>query len=225
MKRGSIAEAAGEEFGSELARMLRLFVLNTVTIESVDEENNVANVTIFEGDTPIQVPLSVFNIGTSNVTIVPTVGSVAVIANPNGDDNNPQFLWFESVDKVSFKRGSVSATLQVDPDDESKDSISLSLGESSIDVTSDLIRFNGGSSIDVTSDLIRFNGGSLGSLVAISKLTERLNKLKSELDTLQNNIATHTHPAPGGTTSTPTFIKAKISSFSDDDYANEKIKQ
>lgn len=210
MKRGSIAEAAGEEFGSELARMLRRFVLKTVTIESVDEENNVANVTIFEGDAPIQVPLSLFNIGTSNVTIVPTVGSVAVIANPNGDDNNPQFLWFESVDKVSFKRGSVSATLQVDPDDESKGSISLSLGESSI---------------DVTSDLIQFNGGSLGALVAISRLTERLNKLKSELDTLQNNIATHTHPAPGGTTSTPTFIKAKISSFSDDDYANEKIKQ
>lgn len=210
MKRGSIAEAAGEEFGSELARMLRRFVLKTVTVESVDEENNVANVTIFEGDTPIQVPLSLFNIGTSNVTIVPTVGSVAVIANPNGDDNNPQFLWFESVDKVSFKRGSISATLQVDPDDESKDSIYLSLG---------------GSSIDVTSDLIQFNGGSLGALVAIRKLTERLNKLKSELDTLQNNIATHTHPAPGGTTSTPTFIKAKISSFSDDDYANEKIKQ
>lgn len=210
MKRGSIAEAAGEEFGSELARMLRRFVLKTVTIESVDEENNAANVTIFEGDTPIQVPLSLFNIGTSNVTIVPTVGSVAVIANPNGDDNNPQFLWFESVDKVSFKRGSISATLQVDPDDESKDSISLSLGESSI---------------DVTSDLIQFNGGSLGALVAISKLTERLNKLKAELDTLQNNIATHKHPAPGGTTSTPTFIKAKISSFSDDDYANEKIKQ
>lgn len=210
MKRGSIAEAAGEEFGSELARMLRRFVLKTVTIESVDEENNVANVTIFEGDAPIQVPLSLFNIGTANVAIVPTVGSVAVIANPNGDDNNPQFLWFESVDKVSFKRGSVSATLQVDPDDESKDSISLSLGESSI---------------DVTSDLIQFNGGSLGALVAISKLTERLNKLKSELDTLQNNIATHTHPAPGGTTATPTFIKAKISSFSDDDYANEKIKQ
>ena len=210
MKRGSIAEAAGEEFGSELARMLRRFVLKTVTIESVDEENNVANVTIFEGDTPIQVSLSLFNIGTSNVTIVPTVGSVAVIANPNGDDNNPQFLWFESVDKVSFKRGSISATLQVDPDDESKDSISLSLGESSI---------------DVTSDLIQFNGGSLGALVAISRLTERLNKLKSELDTLQNNIATHTHPAPGGTTATPTFIKAKISSFSDDDYANEKIKQ
>ena len=210
MKRGSIAEAAGEEFGSELARMLRRFVLKTVTIESVDEENNVANVTIFEGDAPIQVPLSLFNIGTSNVTIVPTVGSVAVIANPNGDDNNPQFLWFESVDKVSFKRGSISATLQVDPDDESKDSISLSLGESSI---------------DVTSDLIQFNGGSLGALVAISRLTERLNKLKSELDTLQNSIATHTHPAPGGTTSTPTFIKAKISSFSDDDYANEKIKQ
>nr|DAO16347.1 MAG TPA: type VI secretion protein [Caudoviricetes sp.] len=210
MKRGSIAEAAGEEFGSELARMLRRFVLKTVTIESVDEENNVANVTIFEGDAPIQVPLSLFNIGTANVTIVPTVGSVAVIANPNGDDNNPQFLWFESVDKVSFKRGSVSATLQVDPDDESKDSISLSLGKSSI---------------DVTSDLIQFNGGSLGALVAISRLTERLNKLKSELDTLQNNIATHTHPAPGGTTATPTFIKAKISSFSDDDYANEKIKQ
>lgn len=210
MKRGSIAEAAGEEFGSELARMLRRFVLKTVTIESVDEENNVANVTIFEGDAPLQVPLSLFNIGTANVAIVPTVGSVAVIANPNGDDNNPQFLWFESVDKVSFKRGSVSATLQVDPDDESKDSISLSLGESSI---------------DVTSDLIQFNGGSLGALVAISKLTERLNKLKSELDTLQNNIATHTHPAPGGTTATPTFIKAKISSFSDDDYANEKIKQ
>ena len=210
MKRGSIAEAAGEEFGSELARMLRRFVLKTVTVESIDEENNVANVTIFEGDTPIQVPLSLFNIGTSNVTIVPTVGSVAVIANPNGDDNNPQFLWFESVDKVSFKRGSVSATLQVDPDDESKDSISLSLGESSI---------------DVTSDLIQFNGGSLGGMVVLGKLTERLNKLKSEIETIQNNILTHTHTTPSGPTTGTTYVKATISSFSDDDYVNKKITQ
>lgn len=210
MKRGSIAEAAGEEFGSELARMLRRFVLKTVTVESIDEGNNVANVTIFEGDTPIQVPLSLFNIGTSNVTIVPTVGSVAVIANPNGDDNNPQFLCFESVDKVSFKRGSVSATLQVDPDDESKDSISLSLGESSI---------------DVTSDLIQFNGGSLGGMVVLGKLTERLNKLQSELETLQNNILTHTHATPSGPTTGTTYVKATISSFSNDDYVNEKITQ
>lgn len=212
MKRGSIAEAAGEEFGSELARMLRRFVLKTVTVESVDEENNVANVTIFEGDTPIQVPLSLFNIGTSNVTIVPTVGSVAVIANPNGDDNNPQFLWFESVDKVSFKRGSISATLQVDPDDESKDSISLSLGESSI---------------DVTSDLIQFNGGSLGGMVAIGKLTDRLNKLQSEINAVQSKIASHTHTCGAqGTTTTATFYtKVDISTFSNDDYVNEKITQ
>ena len=212
MKRGSIAEAAGEEFGSELARMLRRFVLKTVTVESVDEENNVANVTIFEGDTPIQVPLSLFNIGTSNVTIVPTVGSVAVIANPNGDDNNPQFLWFESVDKVSFKRGSVSATLQVDPDDESKDSISLSLGESSI---------------DVTSDLIQCNGGSLGGMVVLGKLTERLNKLQSELDNMQASIADHTHTcgAQGATTTKTFYTKVAISSFSNDDYVNEKITQ
>lgn len=210
MKRGSIVESAGEEFGSELARMLRRFVLKTVTVESVDEVSNLANVTIFEGDTPIQVPLSLFNIGTSNVTVVPTVGSVAVIANPNGDDNNPQFLWFESVDKVSFKRGSVSATLQVDPDDESNDSISLSLGESSI---------------DVTSDLIQFNGGSLGGLVIVGKLTERLNKLASELETLQNNILAHTHVAAGATTSTPSYVKATISSFSDDDYVNKKVTQ
>lgn len=105
MKRGSIAEAAGEEFGSELARMLRRFVLKTVTVESVDEENNVANVTIFEGDTPIQVPLSLFNIGTSNVTIVPTVGSVAVIANPNGDDNNPQFCGLKALTKYRSNGG------------------------------------------------------------------------------------------------------------------------
>lgn len=210
MIRGSIAEVAGEEFGSELARMLRRFVLKTVTVESVDEGSNVANVTIFEGDAPIQVPLSLFNIGTSNVTIVPTVGSVAVIANPNGDDNNPQFLWFESVDKVSFKRGSVSATLQVDPDDESKDSISLSLGESSI---------------NVTSDLIQFNGGSLGGMVVLGKLTERLNKLQSEIDTLQNNILAHTHATPSGPTTGTTYTKATISSFSDDDYVNEKITQ
>ena len=210
MKWGSIAEAAGEEFGLALARMFRRFVLKTVTVESVDEENNVANVTIFEGDASIQVPLSLFNAGTSNVTIVPTVGSVAVIANPDGDDNNPQFLWFESVDKVSFKRGSVSATLQVDPDDESKDSISLSLGESSI---------------NVTSDLIQFNGGSLGGMVAVGKLTERLNKLQSELDTLQNNIVAHTHATSYGPTTTISYTKATISSFSDDDYVNEKITQ
>lgn len=85
--------------------MLRRFVLKTVTVESVDEENNVANVTIFEGDTPIQVPLSLFNIGTSNVTIVPTVGSVAVIFNPNGDDNNPQFCGLKALTKYRSNGG------------------------------------------------------------------------------------------------------------------------
>lgn len=85
----------------------------------------------------------------------------------------------------------------------------------------------GESSVLVESDKITFNGGENNGLVIVGKLTERLNKLQSEIDAIQNAITAHTHACPtgGGTTTATTYAKVNVSKFQDSDYENEKIVQ
>lgn len=198
--------SAGAEFGSELARTLRKFVLKSVVIESVDEDAGVANVTAFEGDATMSVPLAFLGTEGSNLMIIPTVGSVAMIANLNADEETPQFVSFESVDKIAFTRESTRIMFSLSDEE----SVTVSVGASSI---------------KLTDEGVTINGGELGGLVVTSKLTERMNRLKSEIDAIQANILAHTHATPSGPTSSTVYTKANVSSFSDDDYINEKVTQ
>ena len=198
--------SAGSEFGEELARILRRFVMKSVVVESVDEDAGVANVTIFEGDATISVPLSFLGTTESNLMVVPTVGSNAMIANLNADEETPQFVSFESVDKIIFTRENTRIAFSLSDEE----NVEVSVGSSSI---------------KLTDEGVTINGGELGGLVITSKLTERMNKLKSEIDAIQANILAHTHDTPAGPTSSTVYTKANVSSFSDDDYINEKVTQ
>lgn len=82
----------------------------------------------------------------------------------------------------------------------------------------------GESSIRVEDKLIEFNGGDVGMVLA-DKLTDRLNKLQSEITQIQTAIMAHTHPTPSGASGTPTYTKVTVSRFDVSEYANDKITQ
>ena len=63
---------------------------------------------------------------------------------------------------------------------------------------------------------ITINGGSLGGLVNIGALTEKLNDLVTAFNA-------HTHPCPNGTTS-PVLTEQQASMFSKGDYEDTRVK-
>jgi len=89
----------------------------------------------------------------------------------------------------------------------------------------------GESTLKVTSEEILLNGGTLGGLVVVGKLTERLNKLQDQINQIQTSITSHAHTVQvdatthmGATTGT-TYTTIALTRVSNDDYVNEKIKQ
>lgn len=93
----------------------------------------------------------------------------------------------------------------------------------------------GESTIRIDTDVIEMNGGTLNGLVVLGKLTERLNKMQSEIDDIQTNIANHRHtyidsvgeaatPVTKNTTST-SYTRKTLTQVKDEDYVNEKITQ
>lgn len=206
----------GEEFGNRIADLMKGVRLTSVTIESITDTN--AMVTVFEDDIPIAVPLKLFGVEDNMFSVTPAVGSTAVIGYVDGSQSTPFFVAFSQVDKVEVKRSNSSFLFHVDPDDDSKDTLDCNIG---------------GSSIHVTSDVIQLNGGGNGGMVIVGKLTDRLNKMQSEIDQIQANIASHTHlvsttgtaTAQTGSTTQTTYSKVSMTKVKDDDYVNDKITQ
>lgn len=67
----------------------------------------------------------------------------------------------------------------------------------------------GNSGIDITSDLIKFNDGSYGGLVKVIELTSRLNDVENALIELKTKYNTHTHTGVttgGGTSGTTAAV-------------------
>lgn len=207
------AEEAGGAFGAFLAQMFYTVRTVLVTVKSVDEANGVAQVYLFEEDKTFPVPLSLYGTEEYGMVHVPTEGSAALITFIDGDINRPVFVGISEIDKWAFKRNETAITFTTDPDE--------------VNVTV------GNSKIRITPDLIEMNGGSLDGLVIIGKLTERLNRLQQQIEAIQSAIASHSHLVATsgsatqqvGNTTTTTYAKVNVDSFDNSDYENEKIKQ
>lgn len=212
------AEEAGGNFGMFLAQMFSTVRTVLVTVKSVDTANGVAQVYLFEEDKTFPVPLSLYGTEEYGTTCVPTEGSAALITYIDGDLNRPVFMGVSETDKWEFKRGQTVVTFTTDPDDSSKDEVSVVVGNSKV---------------RMTPDLIELNEGSLDGLVIVGKLTERLNKLQQQIDQIQSAIASHTHTvsttgsatAQTGATTGTTYSRVSVDKFNNSDYENEKIKQ
>lgn len=207
------AEEAGGAFGAFLAQMFYTVRTVLVTVKSVDEANGVAQVYLFEEDKTFPVPLSLYGTEEYGMVHVPTEGSAALIAFIDGDINRPVFVGISEIDKWAFKRNETAITFTTDPDE--------------VNVTV------GNSKVRITPDLIEMNGGSLDGLVIIGKLTERLNRLQQQIEAIQSAIASHSHLVATsgsatqqvGNTTTTIYAKVNVDSFDNSDYENEKIKQ
>ncbi len=207
------AEEAGGAFGAFLAQMFYTVRTVLVTVKSVDEANGVAQVYLFEEDKTFPVPLSLYGTEEYGMVHVPTEGSAALITFIDGDINRPVFVGISEIDKWAFKRNETAITFTTDPDE--------------VNVTV------GNSKIRITPDLIEMNEGSLDGLVIVGKLTERLNRLQQQIEAIQSAIASHSHLVATsgsatqqvGNTTTTTYAKVNVDSFDNSDYENEKIKQ
>lgn len=212
------AEEAGGNFGMSLAQMFSTVRTVLVTVKSVDTANGVAQVYLFEEDKTFPVPLSLYGTEEYGTTCVPTEGSAALITYIDGDLNRPVFMGVSETDKWEFKRGQTVVTFTTDPDDSSKDEVSVVVGNSKV---------------RMTPDLIELNEGSLDGLVIVGKLTERLNKLQQQIDQIQSAISSHTHTvsttgsatAQTGATTGTIYSRVSVDKFNNSDYENEKIKQ
>lgn len=207
------AEEAGGAFGAFLAQMFYTVRTVLVTVKSVDEANGVAQVYLFEEDKTFPVPLSLYGTEEYGMVHVPTEGSAALITFIDGDINRPVFVGISEINKWAFKRNETAITFTTDPDE--------------VNVTV------GNSKIRITPDLIEMNEGSLDGLVIVGKLTERLNRLQQQIEAIQSAIASHSHLVATsgsatqqvGNTTTTTYAKVNVDSFDNSDYENEKIKQ
>lgn len=207
------AEEAGGAFGAFLAQMFYTVRTVLVTVKEVDTANGVAQVYLFEEDKTFPVPLSLYGTEEYGMVHVPTEGSAALITFIDGDINRPVFVGISEIDKWAFKRNETAITFTTDPDE--------------VNVTV------GNSKVRITPDLIEMNEGSLGGLVIVGKLTERLNRLQQQIEAIQSAIASHSHLVATsgsatqqvGNTTTTTYAKVNVDSFDNSDYENEKIKQ
>lgn len=87
----------------------------------------------------------------------------------------------------------------------------------------------GEATIDVSEDTITFNGGENDGLVIVGKLTERLNKIERDINSLKTAIASWVAvPSDGGAalkTATSAWVSQRLVESKNADYENDKIKQ
>lgn len=86
-----------------------------------------------------------------------------------------------------------------------------------------VIIVTGGISIEVDSNGVVFNDGSLGGMVKVESIVQRLNLIESKVNSIITAYNAHTHPSNGSPTAS--IIAGTLSSTSRGDIENEKIKQ
>lgn len=196
----------GERFGAQIAALVNRGILFTATVNSV--ENGYAKVSRFDGDEPIRVALKLLNADNADVQLTPEIGSLVIVANADGNINTPFVVAFERLSEVKVVRDDTEI-LSV-----SENNIALKIGDTSV---------------EITDNELRFNGGKLGGIVVPSDLTSRLNKIENDINTLKSIFASWIPvPSDGGAvlkTATATWASSRLSMSKDSDYENSKILQ
>lgn len=221
-------DKAFRDFASSIAGHVRTATLKSVTVQSVDDEY--AYVSVFDDDTPTAVPLTITGLPQGMARRVPNVGSACIVGFIDGNENSPFLVACNEVDTFTLKRGKTELKWVVTPlgRDDNGDAVE---GETDDEITLTLDT----ASVRIAKDIIEFNGGTLGDLVVIQKLTDRLNKLQGEIDRIQSAISSHTHvyidsKGQGATpvssvTNPASYSKVTLTNVQNSDYNNEKITQ
>lgn len=200
-----------EMFKLALTEAINSCRVYTATVVNVDDTHATVKVSSEES---LRVPLKLYGLEASCIKVVPKIDTMVVVCNLDRDVNRPYFIAFEQIDKVEFVKGNTSCSLTLDPDDDSKDEFTATVG---------------GSEVHVTSDEITFNGGDNGGLVKVKELTDKLNAIEDDINNLkQSIIAAPNVPNDGGAAFkaalTP-WTEKRLKRTNKSDYENDKIKQ
>lgn len=181
----------GEAFGDRIGDLIARCIVKSVTVTDVDEENNVALVTIFDGDEPLQVPLQFLNVGNAVIKVVPAKDSTAAIVGLDGNINKPMFVSYTEVEQVYVQVGE--------------------------------------SSVQITSDAVTFNGGENKGLVLAENLCDRLNTIEDDINSLKQAFSSWKPVAQDGGAALQTLVASwagqTLQKTAVDDIENEKIIQ
>lgn len=181
----------GEAFGDRIGDLVARCIVKSVTVTDVDEENNVALVTIFDGDEPLQVPLQFLNVGNAVIKVVPAKDSTAAIVGLDGNINKPVFISYTEVEQVYVQVGE--------------------------------------SSVQITSDAVTFNGGENKGLVLAESLCDRLNTIEDDINSLKQIFSSWAPQAMDGgatlQTLASTWAGQTLQKTAVGDIENEKIIQ
>lgn len=183
------------------------------TVDTIDPDARTLDVTPIDGSAPVLgVNLQANQDGKVGVVLWPAEKSYVVVAFIN--DAAGVVVLTEQIERIELKIGEdnpVEGLIE-------EGAVKLAVGKTTVEVAPD--------------KEITFNGGGLGGLVKVKELTDKLNKLRDEVDAIALKYNSHTHittatigdSAKLGIIEAPTSTAQLTTPFKRDDYENTKIK-
>lgn len=141
-------------------------------VTSVDEAARTCNVDVITGigQTTIENVQLMASID-DGVLLIPAIGSTIIVS--YSSYNQPFVSLFSELAKIVLVAGQENASIQID-----EDGVLLEIAETKL---------------LISDGLTQFNQGSLGGLVKVIELTQKLNNLESKVNDIISKFNSHTH--------------------------------
>lgn len=200
-----IIEAIQKISGTSLNDNVHLLI---GSVDSVNESNRTCTVTSISSKGSVTIENVLLMSSTDDgILLVPTIGSPVFVL--YSTFNQPFVALFSGLDKILLVAGENNASIQVD-----KDGLKLEISNTKV---------------YVSKDLTQFNDGSLGGLVKVVELTQKLNNLESKVNSLITAFNSHVHTGvttgAGASGTTLTTVTGTLTPTQRADIENTKIKQ
>lgn len=193
-----------------MAQGCRQTVSLICTVDAVDKEARTVDCTPLDESAPmLGVNLQANQGSKFGIVVYPRVGSYVVVG--------------------FIANGSAGVVLATDDIESIEIVVSDKTSRVLIDEERVRIDVDQETSAELTKDGVVFNGGSLGGLVKVEELTDRLNTIENDINSLKQVFSMWTPtPQDGGgalKTTAMDWAKQTLRLTKRDDYENEKVKQ
>lgn len=205
MTNRQIIESIQRMTGQQLADNVRLLA---ATVDAVDEAKRTCTVTTVSSQGSVTIEnVKLMAAIDDGVLIVPAIDSTVFVV--YSTFNQPFLALLSGAEKILLVAGETNASLQMDAD-----GLLLEIAETKIQITD-------GETL--------LNDGSLGGLVKVAQLTQKLNALENSVNQLKQIFSTWVPvPQDGGAalkTAAATWAGQQLTTTQRADIENDKIKQ
>jgi hypothetical protein len=177
-------------------------------VDSVSEEKRTCTVTSINGQGAMTVEnVQLMASVNDGFLLVPAIDSVVIVG--YSTFNKPFICLFSNIEKVLLVAGENNASIQVDAD-----GLLFEIAETKI---------------QISDGEIKLNDGSMGGLVKVIELTQKLNNLENKVNQLITSFNSHVHTGvttgAGSSAITPTPVSGTLVVTNRGDIENNKILQ